>query len=430
MNFYAAARRATGIQLRLVAAMAATLLCFVHEPPAGAAHLLTLNDAVSRALALAPSIASASAASDMGLATLGEARAPLYPSLDGNLSYYQAPGYNPTITNGAETAAQVRLNYTAYDFGRRLAAMRAARYAADAARLGVSAAQSQIVFDTTIAYCDLARSRRAVAEWHTSFDRLSRYVAVIGELERSGQAITNDVLRIRSERDNSELQLAAAQQASRRAAIVLGSLIGEFDPGDIEIEDLTALPAPLSGDLKQNPTLRADQRNLDAATLAIKAAEAERYPNLGIQLTTGFLGLNPPKTFGRDFGASYAGAVGVPIFDGGLIRSHIDAARARKMAAMAQLHQDELVLSQRLADARMRYGETRRQLDILTRSLPTADDSFALDWTRFLGGGSVTLLEVIDAFRQAQTFRLTRIDQEFAVRQAAAETALLFGVIR
>jgi outer membrane protein TolC len=413
-----------------MAAMAALLLGFTHLPSARAAHLLTLDDAVSRALALAPSIAAAAAASDLSVASLGEARAPLYPSLNGDLSYYQAPGYNPTVTNGAETAAQVTLNYTAYDFGRRLAAMRAARYAADAARLGVNAAQSQIVFDTTVAYCDLARGRRAVAEWRSSLDRLTRYVNVIGELERSGQAITNDVLRIRSERDNSELQLAAAEQESRRVAIVLGSLIGEFDPGDIEIENLTALPAPPGGDLKQNPAIRADQRNLDAAALAIKAAEAERYPNLGIQLTTGFLGLNPPKTFGRDFGASYAGAVGVPIFDGGLIRSHIDAARARAMAATAQLRQDQLILSQRLAEARMRYREARRQLDILARSQPTADDSFALDWTRFLGGGSVTLLEVIDAFRQAQTFRLTRIDQEFAMRQAAAETALLLGVIR
>jgi outer membrane protein TolC len=430
MTFYAAARKITGTKLRLLAGLVALSLCLVHQPSTDAAQPLTLTEAISRALALAPSIASAAAASDLGQATLGEARAPLYPSLDGNALYYQSPGYNPTVTNKAQTAAQVTLNYTAYDFGRRLAAMRAARYAAEAARLGVNVAQSQIVFDTTVAYCDLLRSRQAVAEWHSSLDRLSRYVVVINDLERRGQGITNDVLRIRSERDNSELQLAAAEQARRQAAIALGSLIGDFDPGDIEIENLTALPAPASGDLKHNPILRADQRNLDATTLAITAAEDERYPKLGIQLTTGFLGLNPPKTFGHDFGASYAGTVGVPIFDGGLIRAHIDAARARKMAATAQLHQDERILSQRLADARMRYREARRQLDILARSLPTADDSFALDWTRFLGGGNVTLLEVIDAFHQAETFRLARIDQEFAVRQAAAETALLFGGIR
>ena len=40
--------------------------------------------------------------------------------------------------------------------------MRAARYAAQAARLGIQAAQAQIVFDTTVAYFDLLRSDEAV----------------------------------------------------------------------------------------------------------------------------------------------------------------------------------------------------------------------------------------------------------------------------
>jgi len=429
MDVQAAALGINRRQLAIAAAVA-MLLGLTRVPPARAAHPLSLDDAISRALKFAPSVASAAAASDLGLATLGEARAPLYPSLDGNLTYYQAPGYSPTVTNGGETAAQVTLNYTAYDFGRRLAAMHAARYAADAAHLGISAAQSQVVFDASVAYFDLVRSQRAVGEWRTNLDQLNRYLGVISELERSGQAITSDVLRIHSERDSIQLQLAASEQARRRAAIVLGSLIGEYDGDNLEAAEPTALPPLPGGDLERNPVLRADQRNIESAALAVKAAEAERYPNLGLQLTTGYLGINPPRTFNRDYGASYAGAVNMPIFDGGLIRAHIDAAEARRMAAIAQRRQDELALSQRLADARMRYDEARRQLAILTRSIPVAHDSFALDWTRFLGGGNVALLEVIDALRQLQTFQILQLDQEFAARQAAAEVGLTLGIAR
>ncbi len=416
---------------RLAAAVAATiaiLLPSLISPPAvSATNRLTLNEAISRAIAFAPSVAAAAAASDLGRAALGEARAPLYPSIDTGLVYYRTTGYSTAITNDGETAAQATLNYTAYDFGRRLAVMRAARYAAEAARLGLTASQNQIVFDTSVAYFDLVRTQREVAEWRANRDQLNRYLGVIQELERSGQAITSDVLRIHSERDSVELQLATADQARRKAAIVLGSFIGEYDD-NVEAEDLTSLPAPPEGDIQRNPILRADQRNIDSATLAVKAAEAERYPNLGMQLTTGFLGIDAPHTFNNNFGASYQGVVGMPIFDGGLIRSHIDAARARRMAAIAQRRQDELVLSQRLADARMRYNEARRQLAILARSIPVAHDSFALDWTRFLGGGSATLLEVIDALRQLQTFQITQLDEEFAARQAAAEVALVLGV--
>jgi hypothetical protein len=44
-----------------------------------------------------------------------------------------------------------------------------------------------------------------------------------------------------------------------------------------------------------------------------------------------------------------------------------------------------------------------------------------------LGGGNVTLLEVLDAFQQAENLHLTRLDQEFATRQAAAQAALVLG---
>jgi hypothetical protein len=64
------------------------------------------------------------------------------------------------------------------------------------------------------------------------------------------------------------------------------------------------------------------------------------------------------------------------------------------------------------------------------RSQKTAHDSFALDWTRFLGGGNVTILEVIDAYQQAETLQLTRLDQEFVARQASAQAALILGIAR
>ncbi len=42
--------------------------------------------------------------------------------------------------------------------------VRAARYAAEAARLGIAAARAQIVFDTTVAYVDLMRAKRTALE--------------------------------------------------------------------------------------------------------------------------------------------------------------------------------------------------------------------------------------------------------------------------
>src|SRR5215471_5842703 len=113
-----------------------------------AARTTTLDEAVAQALKLAPSVESAAAQSDLNHARIDEARAPLFPSVSGNGEYFQPSGYDKTISNGGLTQGQLALSYTVFDGGRRSALLRAARYADQAAVLGVRAAQAQVVFDT------------------------------------------------------------------------------------------------------------------------------------------------------------------------------------------------------------------------------------------------------------------------------------------
>jgi hypothetical protein len=64
----------------------------------------------------------------------------------------------------------------------------------------------------------------------------------------------------------------------------------------------------------------------------------------------------------------------------------------------------------------------------LRRSQQSAGDAFALAWTRFLGGGNVSVLEVTTAYQQAETLRAAQFDQEFNARQAAAQARMLIGL--
>jgi multidrug efflux system outer membrane protein len=185
-----------------------------------------------------------------------------------------------------------------------------------------------------------------------------------------------------------------------------------------------------TGDISQSAVIQAARRAILSANSQIKVAKAERLPTLQLALTTGFLGIDPRNTINRNGGASYDGVISMPIFDGGLIRSHIDLAKAKEHSAIAQARQAEYLITRRIADASLRYDEAMRQLDILSRAQPTADDAFALTWTRFLGGGTATMLEVLDSYQTAEQLRLQRADQEFAARSAAAETNLLYGHIQ
>jgi outer membrane protein len=129
---------------------------------------LSLEDAIGRALAFAPSAAAAAAQSDLNSARVDEFRASMFPTIAANGEYNQTPGYDSVVTNRGLSLAQLGLNYTVFDGGRRSAQVRSARYAAEASALGIEAARSQIVFDTTSAYFDLARARQAKLNYRGS----------------------------------------------------------------------------------------------------------------------------------------------------------------------------------------------------------------------------------------------------------------------
>jgi outer membrane protein len=408
----------------------ALLLAAVSRNDARGAAAITLDEAIARALKVVPSLESAAAQSDLSQAGIDEARAPLLPWISGNGEYYQPSGYDKTISNGGLTQGLLALTYTAFDGGRRRAQLRAAHYAALAAALGVRAAQAQVVFDTTVAYFDLLRESETRRELAISAERLTKYVNIVEALRHSGRAIANDVLTLRVAHDTAELSLAAARQAEAQASIVLGSMIGDFGDTNLVAAEISGLPRPPTGDFAQNLAYQAAVRQFQAAQLTVDAARAERVPNLNLTLTTGWQGVYPPKTFGHHFGASYDGVLAVPIFQGGLIRGHIDRALAGERAALAQQKQIELQVKRDLAAAKVRYQGALDQLAILQRSQQNASDAFALYWTRFLGGGNVTILEVTNAYQQAENLRLARYDQEFNARQANAQTRMILGLLQ
>ncbi len=411
----------------LTIAAAAIAASIVLACPRANAAALTLDQAIDRALRFAPSIEMAAAKSDLVDASAREQRAPLFPSLSAGTEYYQAPGYSEVITNRGLSAAMLSLDYTAWDWGRRESNYRAAQIVGEVARLGIASSRAQIVFDTTVAYYSLMRARQAETELARSVDRLNRYLATIGQLRKSGRAIANDVLKIESARDTTRLALAAAQSGVRRASMNLGAMFGDYDRGDIEIADTGGIPPLPSGDLAQSPAIRAAQRAIAAAKLQVAAEKAARLPTFKVALTTGLLGIDPPATVNHYYGASYDGVISMPLYQGGLISARIDQARARELSANAQLRDTNYLIERRLTDAAARYEQARSALVLLSQAQPTADDAFALSWTRFLGGGNSTMLEVVDAYQQAEQLRIEGFNQDYAAREAAAETALLYG---
>lgn len=397
---------------------------------ADAAAPLTLDECISRALATIPRLAEAGAGLDLSSAQRREEAASLFPSVRSDIQYLQEPGYREAITNRGLSAGQLIADYLVYDGGRRLARVHAAKYAEQASQFGLAAARSEVVYDTTVTFYGLIRAIQVAAESQSSIEQLSRYSTVIQALRASGRATADDVLRIDLLLRDGRIQSNSAVHSRARASFALGALIGEYGRSDIAVtepRDSMFHQDPGADGVDNNPALRALQRTRASAAQGLAAAKAERYPTLRMELTSGFLGTDPPSTVERYAGASYGGVLSIPLFEGGAIRARIDQAGARLHQTDAQISQARIDLAERLVEAQSQYDEARQSLKLLHESLPTAEGSFELSWSRFLGGGSTTLLEVVTSYSQMLATRLAVIDQEFAVHQAVAQILQVSG---
>ncbi len=416
-------------QIRLLI-LCACVIALLQMPAVGA-EALTLSQCIERALVFAPAVEDAGANVDLVDAQRRETRAQLFPTLGGHVEYSQQPGWNEVVTNRGLSTMQAMADYVAFDGGRRNAQVRSARYGLLAAGQGAVFARSQIVFDTKVAFFDLLRAQSTEAELIESQTRLQHFAAILSELVKSGRSIPNDVLKARVAVSDTELRLITARQTRARAADALALLIGEDRlRADLRIADPGLnLQPPAVQDIANNPSLAALRHQEESSKALIEAAQDERYPTFSLALAGGFLSIDPPSALTKYAGASYGGVMTMPFYDGGAIHARIDQARAREHQLRAQIRQAELDLTRRLDQANSRFVEARTALQTLADAIPVANDSFALGWARFLGGGKVTVLEVLDSYNQAETMRLGRIDQTFAMRQAAADAALVTGAL-
>jgi len=395
-------------------------------PIAHASDALTLDECIARALATIPRLAQSSAEVSFAQAQRDETAASLNPSLRFDLQYLQEPGYREAITNRGVAATQLIGDYLIYDGGRRQARLRAAKYALDSSRFGLAIARNRVVFDTTVAFFGLIHASRSEREMRASVERLQRCLSVLANLRESGRATANDVLRMDLMLRDARVQLDSFSHDRTRAAFALGALIGDYGHGDISVAeppDVSTVPA--NAQIDANPALRALERDRAGALAQLEAARAENYPTLSTELTAGFLGTDLSSTFARYGGASYGGVVSVPIFQGGAIRARVDQAKAKVRQSDAALAQARIDIAERMAEARSRFDEARSSIAMLEQAIPIAESSFQLSWSRFLGGGAVTVLEIVDSYNQSISRSLALIDRQFDARQAAAEISLL-----
>ena len=377
---------------------------------------LTLAEAIQVALQSSPDLQAAVARTEIAEQTLARARADFFPVLTLSQEYQVSnnplnvfsyeleqgrlgrltPSSIPLAISGTPPQltlppgllnlpstydnfhTQVRAEQTLYNGGLRLARTRSAEAEREAARFGLAAVHNTLVFQVAEAYYRLFQAEELVQIRREAVAPVEEELQAVQARLRAQSAVQAEVLQV-------ELRLAEVREAlitavNRRelARAVLENVVGASVAG----RDLPAsLPAaPWSGHateveravaeaLQQRPELGEASSRQQAAEQRVRAAQAGRYPTLG--LVTDYDVFTPDFHSGKD--SFFVGlALGITLCDAGRTTASIRQAEAQVREIILRNRRLQLDIELDVRRAYLELKDARERLAVTAAAVASA----------------------------------------------------------
>jgi outer membrane protein len=434
-RFLAAAGGALALALRATPAQTQTPTS--PATPLQPAVVVTLDEAVRRALAASPAVVRG--VGEVRVARSGErvAGGAYLPSLALESNTMRATTPSPVGQPGAvggvadrTTAVGLSSTLDVFTAGRRGAERRQARAETTEREATLVARRYGVVLRTKRGFFDVLRTGDLLRVAQARVARAEEGLSAARLRHNLGTATGSDELRARLELTRAKQDVLQAEATRRAALFALGRMVGvdgAVGAAGWNADSIRPRPLPLADDALvaeiegQAPAVRAATASLDAAGAGIAAARSRYAPS--VQLTGGYrwlaqpsLGANTPST---DPGGTRALAsdspiwglrlgVAYPIFDGFRREDAVQRADAERDASAAEL-----------ADARR---AARADAERVLAALHVAEERIALAEEAVMVARED--LRVITArYRAGASTILERITSQ--VNLATAETELV-----
>jgi outer membrane protein len=309
-------------------------------------------------------------------AGIGLAEAAYLPQLSfqaiGGLQHTPLPAPKDVVPQGyfvsdtREVIPSIALKWLLFDFGRRDAALEAAKADSFVANVTFTGAHQSLIFAVSQAYFDLsaARGRLRAARQALSTAQTTEEAAVAKR--NSGLATIVSVAQAQRQTAQTRYTLAAAEAAERTARANLVASLGISAATDLEVNDASELPLPKSPEqtvadavhqaLGQRPDIIAALGKVDAAEANLKSEQRSYYPVFELS-GSGFQNFGSVSSDGKPYstidkpGGALLLSFSVPLFDGGTRRSRVSMARSKLHAAEEELTKTQDTASQQVVKA-------------------------------------------------------------------------------
>ncbi len=259
----------------------------------------------------------------------------------------------------------------------------------------------------------------------------------LNNLFTAGLTYKNDVLRVKVQQNDNELNLIRARDALVLSKLNLAQLIGRADNIDFIIADsvigsfkLVQIDAALEHIITKRPEIMLLQKSLEAETIQEKMLRADFKPTIGVSANGisafGKQGVNPTK-WGANTMVSYYGLlnVSIPIFDWGTKKQKIKQQQYKIVAQQFQLKETKELISLEVQQAYLQLNESARRVELSGTSLEQAVENLRLSNDRFKSG-TITGKDVLEAQTIWQQAYSNIIDAkvEYKISEANLKKAL------
>jgi outer membrane protein, multidrug efflux system len=420
-----------------------------------------LGDLVDKALAANPDIEAAGAKLRQARAQYKEARASLFPTLDGsgsagrttllgkgNGAFVAGTGGTGTsiVTSGSydQFSGSLDAAYEVDLFGEVRRSVEASKgdYASAAETLRDT--QRSIVAEVALDYVDARSAQERLAIARSNLKSEDETVQLVGWRVKAGLVSSLDLAQARAQQEQTAATIPALETSLAQSLNALAILTGQA-PGTINAAFQPPRPVPIADRalgadipvavLAQRPDVRAAERSLAAATARIGVAKAQLYPTLRL---TGSLGGN--GTAVSDIGTFLTGtllaSVSAPIFEGGKLRAQIEDARGGADAALANYHKAVLTALSDVENALVSLANSRRRVVTLGAAVDDSHAALVFAQSQYRAGlidfqtlldSERTLLTSQDSLAQARADRATALVQLYKALGGGWQAAPLPG---
>jgi len=370
---------------------------------------LTLDQAIDIAIQNGFSVKTAAANIEKLRQKVNEARGTLGPKLVADATYTELDkgssanfGGGSIVIQPKETrTAKFTLSFPIDIMGNINRGVKAARLSLDASKDTYEAQVNDIKLSVRQNYFRVLQAQEMVKVYEEALVGAKGRLSNAEKMFEAGTIAKVDVLRYQTLVAQAESDLISSKNALNLAKSAFNNALGRDVNTEFELAPVTAEPravldkeALIAEAVKRRPEVKALLNQVSALKYVREAEERGMQPSLAVQAVH-------TQTLDTGFGGRKESSVGVialsvPIFDSGVTRARVKAARQDEVIAKTQLDQLRLGVSLEVTQALTNLTNALARIEVARKQVEFAAENYRLAKVRQEAGEGIAL-EVVDA---------------------------------